>query len=169
MFMASGDPRITACFRHDTIESEHFGHHPHLHGMLRRATMAHVHPASAAMTDRSIARPLRLTRRKEMLKKTGWVSAGLTLAALSTLASVALSTAPAEAAVIYCKTAGVPQGCVIRPTVPVVAATGVRATAVRATSVRVTRVRVASVGRVDVGRHGTPWNRGGPVNRIGRR
>jgi N-methylhydantoinase B/oxoprolinase/acetone carboxylase alpha subunit len=104
-----------------------------------------------------------------MLKKTGWVSAGLTLAALTTLASVALSTAPAEAAVVYCKTAGVPQGCVVRPTVPVAAVGVVAATGVRATSVRVTRVRVANVGRVDVGRHGTPWNRGGPVNRIGRR
>ena len=44
-----------------------------------------------------------------------------------------------------------------------------------ATSVRVTRVRVANVGRVGVGargvgvRPGTPWNRGGPVNRVGRR
>jgi hypothetical protein len=88
-----------------------------------------------------------------MLKKTGWVSAGLTLAALSTLASLALSSAPAAAAVVYCKTAGVPQGCVIRPTGPVVAA-----------GVGVTRVGVRAVGRP-----GTAWNRGGPVNRIGRR
>jgi len=29
---------------------------PHLHGMLHRAAMAHVHAASAAITDRSIAR-----------------------------------------------------------------------------------------------------------------
>jgi hypothetical protein len=59
-----------------------------------------------------------------MLKKAGWMSAGLV--ALSTLAAVSLSAAPANAAVVYCKTAGVPQGCivrtapVIRPVVPVV-------------------------------------------------
>ena len=111
-----------------------------------------------------------------MLKKSGWVSAGLAIA-LSTLASISLATAPAEAAVVYCKTAGVPQGCVVRPTVPVavVATPVVGVTAVRATSVRVNRVRVANVGRVGVGargvgvRPGTPLNRGGPVNRVGRR
>ncbi len=112
-----------------------------------------------------------------MLKKTGWVSAGLTVVALSTLASVSFGAASAEAAVVYCKTAGVPQGCVVRPTVPVAAAAVVATpvvgvTAARATSVRVNRVRVAhvGVGARGVGvRPGTPWNRGGPVNRIGRR
>jgi hypothetical protein len=98
-----------------------------------------------------------------MLKKTGWVSAGLTLAAMSALASVSLGAGSAEAAVVYCKTAGVPQGCIVRPGVPVAA---VAATAVATPAVRVTRVRVASVG---VRRVGTPWNRGGPVNSIGRR
>jgi hypothetical protein len=97
-----------------------------------------------------------------MLKKTGWVSAGLTLAAMSALASVSLGAGSAEAAVVYCKTAGVPQGCIVRPGVPA----GVAAAAVATPAVRVTRVRVASVG---VRRVGTPWNRGGPVNRIGRR
>jgi hypothetical protein len=100
-----------------------------------------------------------------MLKKTGWLSAGLTVAALSTLAAASLGAGSAEAAVVYCKTAGAPQGCVVRPVVPVAA---VAATGVHATSVRVTRVRVANVGRVGV-RPGTPWNRGGPVNRVGRR
>ena len=56
-----------------------------------------------------------------MLKKAGWLGAGLTLTALSTLASISLGTASAEAAVVYCKTVGVPKGCVVRPT-PVVAA-----------------------------------------------
>jgi len=93
-----------------------------------------------------------------MLKKTGWLSAGLTVAALSTLAAVSLGAGSAEAAVVYCKTAGVPQGCVVRPVAPVAPVAAVAATGVRATSVRVTRVRV-----------GTPWNRGGPVNRVGRR
>jgi len=89
-----------------------------------------------------------------MLKKTGWVSAGLTVAALSTLVSVSLGAGSAEAAVVYCKTAGVPQGCVVRPVVPVVPVAAVAATGVHATSVRVTRVRVANVGRVGVGARG---------------
>jgi hypothetical protein len=54
-----------------------------------------------------------------MLKKKRWVSAALALTALSTLASVSLGAGSAEAAVVYCKTAGVPQGCVVRPTVVV--------------------------------------------------
>ena len=57
-----------------------------------------------------------------MLKKTGWLSAGLTLAAFSAVASFALGgVSPAQAAVVYCKTVGVPKGCVVRPT-PVAAA-----------------------------------------------
>jgi hypothetical protein len=61
-----------------------------------------------------------------MLNKSKWVSAAVALTAFSTLATVSLTAAPAEAAVIYCKTAGVPQGCivrtapVVRPIVPVV-------------------------------------------------
>ena len=39
-------------------------------------------------------------------------------AVVTTIAAASLTTAPAEAAVVYCKTAGVPQGCVVRPTVP---------------------------------------------------
>ena len=46
-----------------------------------------------------------------MLKKTGWLSAGLTLAAFSAVASFALGgVGSAQAAVVYCKTVGVPQG-----------------------------------------------------------
>jgi hypothetical protein len=92
-----------------------------------------------------------------MLKKAGWLSAGLTLAAFSAVASFALgSVGSAQAAVVYCKTAGVPQGCVVRPTPVAVVATPV--------------VGVARVGARGVGvRPGTPLNRGGPVNRVGRR
>jgi hypothetical protein len=93
-----------------------------------------------------------------MLKKTGWLSAGLTLAAVSTLATFALGSA--QAAVVYCKTVGVPKGCVVRPT-PVVRA------AVVTPVVGVARVGVGAPG-VGV-RPGTPMNRGGPVNRVGRR
>jgi hypothetical protein len=38
--------------------------------------------------------------------------------ALSTLAAVSLTAAPAEAAVVYCKTVGVPQGCIVRAGYP---------------------------------------------------
>jgi hypothetical protein len=94
-----------------------------------------------------------------MLKKTGWLSAGLTLAAFSAVAAFALgSVGSAQAAVVYCKTAGVPQGCVVRPTGVAVVATPV---------VGVARVGVGAPG-VGV-RPGTPMNRGGPVNRVGRR
>ena len=96
-----------------------------------------------------------------MLKKTGWLSAGLMLAAFSAVASFAPGgVGPAQAAVVYCKTVGVPKGCVARPT-PV--ATAVVATPV----VGVARVGVGAPG-VGV-RPGTPMNRGGPVNRVGRR
>lgn len=94
-----------------------------------------------------------------MLKKTGWLSAGLTLAAFSAVASLG-GVGSAQAAVVYCKTVGVPKGCVVRPT-PVAAA--VVATPV----VGVARVGVGAPG-VGV-RAGTPMNRGGPVNRVGRR
>ena len=94
-----------------------------------------------------------------MLKKTGWLSAGLTLAAFSAVASFALGgVGSAQAAVVYCKTVGVPKGCVVLPTPVAVVATPV---------VGVARVGVGAPG-VGV-RPGTPMNRGGPVNRVGRR
>jgi hypothetical protein len=96
-----------------------------------------------------------------MLKKTGWLSAGLTLAAFSAVASFAVGgVGSAQAAVVYCKTAGVPQGCVVRPT-------PVAGVAVATPVVGVARVGVGAPG-VGV-RPGTPMNRGGPVNRVGRR
>jgi hypothetical protein len=98
-------------------------------------------------------------RRREMSMKAGWLGTGLTLAVLTTAASVSLGASPALAAVVYCKTAGVPQGCVVRTGVP-------------AAVVVTPRVRVATVGVGARGvgvRPGTAWNRGGPVNRVGRR
>ena len=94
-----------------------------------------------------------------MLKKTGWLSAGLTLAAFSAVASFALAgVGSAQAAVVYCKTVGVPRGCVVRPTPVAVVATPV------------VGVGAVGVGAPGVGvRPGTPMNRGGPVNRVGRR
>ena len=73
-----------------------------------------------------------------MLKKTGWLSAGLTLAAFSAVASFAgVGVGLAQAAVVYCKTVGVPKGCVVRPTGVAVVATPV----------------------VGVARVGAPWRR----------
>ncbi len=67
----------------------------------------------------------------------------LTCAGLvAAFAGLSITTEPA-AAVIYCKTVGVPQGCVAR-------------------------AHVAPVARA-VARPGTAMNRGGPVNRVGRR
>ncbi|MDO9564769.1 MAG: hypothetical protein Q7J60_24380 [Bradyrhizobium sp.] len=91
-----------------------------------------------------------------MSKKAMWLGAGLTLTVLSVLAPLSLGAGSAEAAVV-CQSAGVPQGCVARP-----------AAAVGAPG----RVGVAGVGVGASGagvRAGTPMNRGGPVNRAGRR
>jgi hypothetical protein len=75
--------------------------------------------------------------------------AGLALAALT---AISMNAEPAQA-VVYCKTVGVPKGCVARPVAPVARA-----------------VATPGVGAPGVGvRPGTPMNRGGPVNRVGRR
>jgi hypothetical protein len=77
-------------------------------------------------------------------------SVGLALAALTALS---VTAEPANA-IVYCKTVGVPKGCVARPVAPV---------ARRA-------VMTPGVGAAGVGvRPGTPMNRGGPINRVGRR
>ena len=94
-----------------------------------------------------------------MLDRMEWMSAGAAATALLALASLALWAGPASAGVVYCKTVGVPKGCVVRPGAPVavVATPGVAVAGV-------------GVGAPGVGvRPGTPVNRGGPVNRIGRR
>jgi hypothetical protein len=71
--------------------------------------------------------------------------------ALGALTAISMSAEPANA-VVYCKSVGVPKGCVARP-----------AGAVR-------RAVTPGVGAPGVGiRPGTPMNRGGPVNRVGRR
>ena len=84
-----------------------------------------------------------------MSGKSGW------LVMFAALAAMSLSAEPAQA-VVYCKTVGVPKGCVVRPTAAVVVAP---AAAVVATP---------GVGAPGVGvRAGTPMNRGGPVNLVG--
>jgi hypothetical protein len=49
-----------------------------------------------------------------MVRTIGLSGVGLALAALVTLIGVSMSAGPANA-VVYCKTVGVPQGCVVRP------------------------------------------------------
>jgi hypothetical protein len=51
-----------------------------------------------------------------MVCKLGRSIAGLALAALVTFTGVSMSVRPADA-VIYCKTVGVPRGCIVRPIV----------------------------------------------------
>lgn len=75
--------------------------------------------------------------------------AGMAAAALTAL----FMTSGTAQAIVYCKTVGVPKGCVARPVAPVARA-----------------VVTPGVGAPGVGvRPGTPMNRGGPVNRVGRR
>ena len=53
-----------------------------------------------------------------MTQKSRFVTAAIALTALT---AVSFAAAPANAAVVYCKTAGIPQGCVVRPAPVVVA------------------------------------------------
>lgn len=93
-----------------------------------------------------------------MSKRAGALGAGLTVMALASAAMVSLGTSPAQA-VVYCKTVGVPKGCVVRPTAAVV---------VPGAPVARAAVATPGVGAPGVGvRAGTPMNRGGPVNRVG--
>lgn len=104
--------------------------------------------------------------------------------ALGCLAAATLMTSSSPAtAVVYCKYVGVPKGCVVKPGVvlrpapvvvtpaPVVVAPApvIVAPAVAA-PVAAAAVATPGVGAPGVGvRAGTPANRGGPVNRVGRR
>ena len=78
------------------------------------------------------------------------------LAALLAAGFVATTTEPASA-VVYCSYVGYPAGCVARPGVVL-------------RPRPVARAVTPGVGAPGVGvRPGTPMNRGGPVNRVGRR
>ncbi len=77
----------------------------------------------------------------------------IALSALLVTGFMAASTERASA-VIYCQYVDYPAGCVVRPGVVL----GVRPVA-----------RAATVGVAAAAHPGTPMNRGGPVNRAGRR
>lgn len=90
----------------------------------------------------------------------------LRIVALTALpAAVATFAATPASAVVYCKTVGYPQGCVVRPA-PVVVVP--RAVVVTPAPVVVTPRVGYPVGAPGVGYTGVPGNRGGPVNRVGR-
>ena len=76
--------------------------------------------------------------------------AGLLMSALLGLAGVTVSSAPAGA-VVYCQYIGYPPSCVARA------------------GVVLRRRPVARAVTREAVRPGTPMNRGGPVNRVGRR
>jgi hypothetical protein len=90
---------------------------------------------------------------------------------LHAVAPASFGATPARAAVVYCKTAGVPKGCVARPTTVVVycASPGVPYGCVARPVKRVVVVRPVVLAPRAVGLPGYPGNRGGPVNRVGRR
>ena len=95
-----------------------------------------------------------------MSGKAGWLAASAALGALAVGAAISLGAGSADAAVVYCKTVGVPKGCVVRPDAAVVVAPGA--------PVAAAAVVTPGVGAPGVGvRAGTPMNRGGPVNRVG--
>ena len=81
----------------------------------------------------------------------------MALAALLTAGFLASGSEPASA-VVYCQYVSYPAGCIVRPGVVLRPRPVARA------------VVTPGVGAPGVGvRPGTPMNRGGPVNRVGRR
>jgi hypothetical protein len=83
------------------------------------------------------------------MSKSRFLGAAIATAILST---AALATAPANAAVVACKTAGVPQGCAVR-TQPVVVAPVVRPIAPIYRAAVIAPATVRHVGYTRV----TPW------------
>ena len=83
----------------------------------------------------------------------------LSIALSALLAAGFMAASSQEAtAVVYCQYISYPAGCIVRPGVRLVARPAARA------------VVTPGVGAPGVGvRPGTPMNRGGPVNRVGRR
>jgi len=79
-----------------------------------------------------------------------------TLAALPPAAVVTFATTAPAGAVVYCRTVGVPKGCVARPTAP----------AARA-AVHCTRPGYPAGCVPGAGAPGVGVNAGGPVNRVG--
>ena len=139
MFMAS-DPR----------QVPHLRRYPHLHGMFRRGRLRHVAPTSAATTARSFARPHGKNGRDFDVEESRMAGCRRDAGGAGRRVGFVWSGS-AQAAVVYCKTVGVPKGCVVRPT-PVAAAAVVATPAV-------------GVARVGVGAPGVGVRPGTPIMR----
>lgn len=101
---------------------------------------------------------------KTMMINTTWKT-GLAFAYLATLlgggAAIDFAVTGPAAAVVYCKTVGFPKGCVVRrPAAAVVYCTAPGVPV--GCRVHPVARRVPGVG------YNRRWNRGGPVNRVGR-
>jgi hypothetical protein len=96
--------------------------HPIFVGFCIRVIERIFRGMTAAVINRSIAKTAKHFKQESTMSKSRFLGAAIASAILST---AALASAPANAAVVYCKTAGVPQGCVMR-TQPVVVAPVVR-------------------------------------------
>ena len=106
---------------------------------------------AAAVSVPSAQANIRVAEREAKMKLS------IPLSALLIAGSMVASSEPASA-VVYCQYISYPAGCVVRPGVRLVARPFARA------------VVTPGVGAAGVGvRAGTPMNRGGPVNRVGRR
>lgn len=111
------------------------------------------------------------------MRKSGlYTSAGIGAAAAFLVAAAGFLLPETAEAVVYCKTVGIPKGCVVRPVAPAVAyctRPGFPVGCVArpaAAAVHCTRpgYPVGCVGgAARVGVPGVPGNRGGPVNRVG--
>jgi hypothetical protein len=124
--------------------------HPIFVGFCARLLKRIFRGMTAAVIDRSIARPPSASNRRITMSKSRFLGAAIATAILST---AALATAPANAAVVACKTAGVPQGCVVR-TQPVVVTPVVRPIApIYRAAVIAPAATVRHVGYTRV----TPW------------
>jgi hypothetical protein len=95
---------------------------PHVRGILRWPCRAHVLPHDGCGDQPIDRKTAKCLKQENTMSKSRTLGAAIAFAVLST---AALATVPANAAVVYCKTAGVPQGCVVR-TQPVVVAPVVR-------------------------------------------
>ena len=94
---------------------------------------------------------------KSRLSLNSMTIAGLLISGSLGVAGVTVSSAPAEA-VVYCQYVGYPPSCIARAGVVLRPRPVARA------------IVTPGVGAPGVGvRRGTPMNRGGPVNRVGRR
>src|SRR4051812_36608110 len=89
----------------------------HAHGMPARDRANYLRDEAAALQYR---RSALLEERPEMLRMIRVAVALLTAFTLHAVAPGPIGAAEAKAAVVYCKTAGVPKGCVARPTTVVV-------------------------------------------------